>query len=165
MSRWPPILWLGVSVASVLILAGSVGGIRPPLLIAGTALLVADFLVSAYLALRPGQGPMKPILTWTIGGLALFYAAVAAGASLAGAEYALAALIAGLVPMTAACLWVATVRRKTAEGDEDAYPGLALDDETALGDTPAHSDALDEEAGPRPTPRFRRLQRRESIEK
>jgi hypothetical protein len=154
-----------VSVSSVLILAGSIGGVRKPLLIAGTALLVIDFLIAAYLALRPGQGPMKPILAWAIAGLALFYVAVAAGAALAGPEYTLAALIAGLVPMTAACLWVATVRRKTTEGDDDPYPGLALDDETALGDTPAHSDALDDEAGPRPTPRFRRLQRRESIEK
>jgi hypothetical protein len=30
---------------------------------------------------------------------------------------------------------------------------------------PAHSDPADEEAGQRPTPRFQRRQRRESIEK
>src|SRR5215213_9073842 len=66
--------------------------------------------------------------------------------------------------MTAACRCVATVRRKTAEGDDAPYPGLALVDETEMGGTPAHSDALDEVAGPRPTPRFQRLQRRESIE-
>jgi hypothetical protein len=152
-------------VASLLIVVGSVGDIRPPWVIAGTVLLSAVFLVSAYLALRPGQGPMSPILVWTIGGLAAFYLAVAGAAALAGPEYGVAALIAGLVPMTAACLWVAAVRLKTAEGEEDPYLGLSLDDETELGDTPAHSDSLDEEAGPRPTPRFRRQQRRESIEK
>jgi hypothetical protein len=149
----------------MLILVGSVGHIREPWLIAGTVLLVAVFGMSAFLALRPGQGPMKPILAWTIGGLALFYLAVAGGAALAGPDYALAALIAGLVPMTAACLWVATVRRSTAEGDDAAFPTLALDDDTDVGTTPAHSEAGDDEAGPRPTPRFRRLQRRESIEK
>jgi hypothetical protein len=154
-----------MSVASMLILVGSVGGVREPWLIAGTVLLVAVFLMAAFLALRPGQGPMKPILAWTIGGLALFYVAVAGGAALAGAEYAIAALIAGLVPMTAACLWIATVRRSTAEGDDAPFPTLSLDDDTELGATPAHSDAVDEEAGARPTPRFRRLRRRESIEK
>jgi hypothetical protein len=47
----------------------------------------------------------------------------------------------------------------------------AADQDNALVDTPAHSDVVDdddvlaEEDGPRPTGRFRRLQRRGSIEK
>ncbi len=108
---------------------------------------------------------MTPVMAWTIGGLAVFTVALAAGAALAGPEYIVPALVAGLVPLTAACLWFAIVRRRTAKGDDGPYPGLALDDETEMGDTPAHSDELDEEAGPRPTPRFQRPQRRESIEK
>jgi hypothetical protein len=108
---------------------------------------------------------VKPVLAWTIGGLAVYSVALAGGAALAGPEYIVPAVIAGLVPLTAACVWVAIVRRKTAKGDDGPYPGLALDDDTEMGDTPAHSDAADEEAGQRPTPRFQRLQRRESIEK
>ena len=108
---------------------------------------------------------MKPVLAWTIGGLAVYSVALAAGAALAGSEYVAPALIAGLVPLTAACMWVAIVRRKTATGEDGSSPGIALDDETEMGDTTAHSDAPEDEAGPRPTARFQRLQRRESIEK
>jgi hypothetical protein len=48
----------------------------------------------------------------------------------------------------------------------------AADQDNALIDTPEHSDVVEddddvlaEERGPRPTGRFRRLQRRESIER
>ena len=47
----------------------------------------------------------------------------------------------------------------------------AADQDNALIDTPAHSDVVEDddvladEGGPRPTGRFRRLQRRKSIEK
>jgi hypothetical protein len=57
-------------------------------------------------------------------------------------------------------LFIATVRSKTAQSggrlrdrsaeyDEDPYPGIGLDDETPLGDTPEHSDAVDDR-GARP---------------
>jgi hypothetical protein len=159
MHRWPPILWLVVFVGSLLVVRGSVGGIRPPWLIAGGVLLVAAFLVSTYLALRPGQGPMRPLLVWSIVGLFALYVAFAAGAALAGGEYAAVALLAGTVPLTALNLWVATVRR---HGEDSPYPSLDLDD-TPLGTTREHStagkDLLGAEASVRPTPRFRRLQR------
>jgi hypothetical protein len=166
MNRWPPVLWIGVSIASLLIVRGSVGGVRPPWLIAGGALLAVVFLISLYLALRPGQGPMRPLLAWSIAGLFALYLMFAAAASLAGWEYAVAALLAGTVPLTALNLWVANVRRRTAEGEDAPFPGLALDDETPVGASPEHSDAQDEEAGPRPTPRFqRRRPSRHSVER
>jgi hypothetical protein len=165
MNRWPPILWLGVFIGSLLIVRGSVGGIRPPWLIAGGVMLVSIFVVSAYVALRPGQGPLRPILLWSMAGLAALYVLFAGAAALSGGEYAGAALLAGTIPLTALNLWVAAVRQGTGETEDTPYPRLSLDDETPLGDTPEHSDALDDEAEGRPTARFRRLRRRESVEK
>ena len=167
MKRWPPVLWLGIFVASLLILRGSGGETRPGFLIAGGILLVADFLIAAYLALRPGQGPLTPLMRGAIAGVAALYVAFAAAAALSGGEYAVAAIFAGLIPLTAVCLWVATVRQTTAEGEESPYPGIALDEETPLGDTPEHSEAFEDEdeTEPRPTPRFRRNHRRASVEK
>ena len=168
MIRWPPIVWLGVSVGSLLIVRGSVGGVRPGWLVAGGVVLFACFLVSAYLALRPGQGPLRPLLAWSIAGLFALYVAFAAAAAASGAEYAAAAILAGMVPLTALNLWVATVRRTP---EDSPYPSIDLDDETPVGDTPEHSEAgsegdvLGDESTPRPTPRFRRLQRRQSLEK
>jgi hypothetical protein len=162
MHRWPPIVWLAVLVGSLFIVHGSVGGIRPPSLIVGGALLVAAFLVSIYLALRPGAGPMRPLLVWSIVGLFALYVAFAAAAALAGGDYAAVALLAGTVPLTALNLWVGAVR---GTPEDSPYPSIDLDDSTPLGTTPEHSDAdehddvLGAEASVRPTPRFRRLQR------
>ena|SRR5215210_6548470 len=103
-------------------------------------------------------------LRWTIVGVAVFCVAISAAGAIAGPEYALAALIAGLALLVGASLWVANVRRKTIKGEDDPIPGIALD-EGEMGDTPAHSDADDDEAVAGPSRRFQRLQRRESIEK
>ena len=72
---------------------------------------------------------MKPVLAWTVGGLAAYSVVLAAAAALAGPEYIVPAVIVGLVPLMAACAWVALARRM------------------------------------RPTARFKRLRRHESIEK
>jgi hypothetical protein len=61
------------------------------------------------------------------------------------------------------------VRDRSVEEDESPQPGIGLDQDTPMGDTPEHSEAdgdpLGDEASMRPTPRFRRLIRRESVEK
>jgi hypothetical protein len=83
-------------------------------------------------------------------GLGLFYLAIGAGAATAGLEYGVAGLVAGTIPLTALALIVATTgqktveeegRRRDASGDpeEDSVPGIGLDDDTPLGDTPEHA--------------------------
>jgi hypothetical protein len=72
------------------------------------------------------------------------------------------ALLAALVPASAASLIVATARSKTRPdaarpvdespaADDDPTPGIGFDSETPLGDTPEHSDA---ERVARPDRRF-----------
>jgi hypothetical protein len=66
--------------------------------------------------------------------------------------YGLAGLGAGVIPLTALSLLVATVRMKTverggaardptADAGDDPFPGIGMDDATPLGDTSEHSDA------------------------
>jgi hypothetical protein len=80
--------------------------------------------------------------------------AAVAGAT-AGPRYAVAALAAAVIPMAALCLLLALMRSKTdesdgrlvdasAEQDDDPFPGIGFDSSTPLGDTPEHSDAVDE---------------------
>lgn len=82
-----------------------------------------------------------------------FYLLVAAAAATAGPEYAVAGLLAGVVPLAGLCLLIALTRSKTRESegrlqdesayrDDDLYPGLGMDDATPLGDTREHSDAV-----------------------
>ena len=69
----------------------------------------------------------------------------------AGGGYALAALAASLIPLTAGALLIATTRTKSVRADrmrdaavadrKDPFPGIGMDDDTPLGDTPEHSDA------------------------
>jgi hypothetical protein len=85
-------------------------------------------------------------------GVTAFYVLCAIVAATAGPGYALAALAAGVIPLTALALLVASTRAKTADEDgrlqdrsaeahDDPYPGIGMDDATPLGDTPEHSDA------------------------
>jgi uncharacterized membrane protein YuzA (DUF378 family) len=154
--RWPPILWPLMTAASLLILAGASGDWRPGLLVAGAALALVVFGLSFYLATRGQRDrPRPPIVNWAMAGLAAFYLVAAVAGATAGPKYAVAALAAAVVPMSALCLLIALMRSKTvesdgrlvdvsAEQDEDPFPGIGMDGTTPLGDTPEHSDAVDE---------------------
>jgi hypothetical protein len=147
---WPPILWLPVYIASELILLGSHH--RWFLLVTGGVLMLIAFGLSLHLTLRHRrEHPVPRWGYWAIGGVAACYivAATAAWLSL-GPTWALGALAAGIIPMTAVSLVLATVRTKTLASDsgrrdasgatDDPIPGIGLDDETPLGDTAEHSD-------------------------
>jgi hypothetical protein len=142
-----------MTVASLLILRGASGGWRPALLVAGGVIAVGLAVLALHLATSAYEDrPRPPAVTWSIAGLVLFYVLLAAAAGLAGPEYALAALAAGLIPLTALCLLLAMARSKTleadgvlkdesAERDEDPFPGIGFEDQTPVGDTTEHSDA------------------------
>jgi peptidoglycan/LPS O-acetylase OafA/YrhL len=153
--RWPPLLWILVYVASVLILNGGHPSWRPGELLAGLALAAIAFLVSLYLAAGPWPGRARPrTLYWFIGFTAACYVVIAVAAAIfLGGHVALAALAAAVIPLTAVTLWVAVVRSKTGEsggrhqdvaaGDnEDPHPGIGVDEERPLGDTPEAHDEI-----------------------
>jgi hypothetical protein len=157
MRKWPPLLWPVVSIASLLILMGGTQGGDAGLLVAGIVLSIAAFAVSVWLAFRGyGDRPKHPGLYLAFAGLAGFYVLIAVGAASAGIEYAIASLLAALIPLTALALLLATIRAKTAgdgehlldttpEADDDPFPGIGMDDKTPLGDTPEHSPAIEDE--------------------
>jgi predicted MFS family arabinose efflux permease len=140
-------------VASLFILIGGTGDGRPPFLIAGGVVALIVCAMSVYLATRGmADRPHHPGFDWALAGVALFYVAIAIGASVAGPEYALAGVAAGVFPLTATALLVAAARSKTATQDGrlrdasadasgDPYPGIGVDEDTALGETPQYSDA------------------------
>jgi hypothetical protein len=146
---WPPVMWLLVYVASLLVLMGSQ---RAELGVVGLGLIAIAFGVALYLAGGPDPARPRPRgLFPTLGGLALFYVVCAAAAAKLGPAFAIAALLAGFVPMTAATLAFATARSKTrgeearlhdtSPEDESPFPAVGMDDQTPLGDTPeAHDD-------------------------
>jgi hypothetical protein len=145
-----------MTLASLLILGGASGHGDPVLLVVGAGLALMLFGLSLYLATRRWGGqPRHPGFYWAMAGLAGYYLVAAIVAATAGLEYAVAALLAGVIPMTALALLVAAIRAKTVESDgrlrdasgdarEDPYPGIGMDDETPLGDTPEHSEALED---------------------
>jgi hypothetical protein len=103
-------------------------------------------------------------VSWLIPATVVFYVVCAATALLAGEIYAIAAVGAGLIPLTAVTLITATARAKTVGDDAarrdatsaehtDPFPGIGVDDTTPLGDTPEHSDA---ERVAKPDPRLER---------
>jgi peptidoglycan/LPS O-acetylase OafA/YrhL len=142
--RWPPIIWLLISIGSLFVLVGAGSDWDPDAFVPGLAALVIGFGAAMYLAYgdrRPRDRARR--LHWLVVLVAAFYAACLVATLLAGARYALAALGAALIPLTAAALVVATAGRKTedhADGD-DPFPGIGSDEATALGDTDQHSDA------------------------
>jgi hypothetical protein len=153
MRRWPPLLWVFMYVASLFILIGGTGDGRPPFLIAGGVVALIVCGVSVYLATRgAADRPGHRSFDWALAGVALFYIAVAIAAGAAGPEYALAGIAAGIIPLTATALLVATARSKTtkqdgrlrdasADASADPFPGIGVDEDTELGETPQHSDA------------------------
>jgi hypothetical protein len=163
MKRWAPILWLPVYIASELILLGSHH--RWSLLAAGGALALIAFLSSLWLALHGDDSPRPRWFFWAIGGVALCYVPPAVAAGSLGVTWAVGALAAAIIPMTAVSLTLAVIRAKTrvtpegvrdVSGDAgDPAPGIGMDDETPLGDTDQHSDVVERhEAGESP-PRVR----------
>jgi hypothetical protein len=153
MTRWPPIAWLLVTAASLLIIVGVGGDENPQALIPGIVLALAALALSMYLAFgRWGNRPRATGLVWMLPALAVFYVVCAAVSLIAGAKYMIAAIGASLIPLTAVALLIATTRAKTVGSDdarretttgasEDPFPGVGMDDETPLGDTPEHSTA------------------------
>jgi hypothetical protein len=148
--QWPVALWPLVSVASLLILMGSTGNAGQVL--AGAALALVAFGTSVYLALSRRDGRPRPReALWPLLGLGGFYVLCAIAAAAAGPVYAIAALAAGVIPMTALAIMVAVARAKTSAGDgglsdssreadDDPFPGIGFDEGTPLGDTPDHAE-------------------------
>lgn len=151
MTWWPPAVWVLVAVGSLLVLNGYDGAeFKPQALIPGIALIAGALGLACYLAFfRWRDRPAPRGVVWLIPATAVFYVLCAIVALVSGGAYAIAALAAGLIPLTAATLIVATARAKTtpagedasASGHEDPFPGIGADDSTPLGDTPEHSDA------------------------
>jgi hypothetical protein len=159
--RWPPVLWLLVYVGSLFILNGAHGKWDPLELGLGIGLAVIACALGLYLAFGPWRGRGRPRFAGPlVGGVAAFYGVCAlAAAVFAGPAAAIATLLAGIIPMTAAALWIATVRARTPPGpaatdpsasaDDDPFPGVGPDDRRPLGDTPEAHD----EITPRDLPR------------
>jgi uncharacterized membrane protein YhaH (DUF805 family) len=149
MRRWPPIVWPAMSFASLLLLMG-LGSWDPVALFLGIAIAVGVFAASLFVATRRLRDRPAPGLGWLLGALGAFYAIAAIVAATAGPEYAVAAMLASLIPCSAARLLFATARSKTEEDegrrrdasadDLDSWPGIGVDDATPLGDTPEHSE-------------------------
>ena len=154
-----------MSFASLLLLMG-LGSWDPVALILGTAIAVAVFAASLCVSKRRLRGrPRPPGFAWMMASLAAFYAIAAAVAATLGPAYAVAAMLATLIPYSAVLLLVATTRSKTVEAggrrhdpsaaaDQDSWPGIGVD-ATPLGDTAEHSDE-ERVATPDQRPRRRR---------
>lgn len=160
--RWPPALWLLVYIGSIFILNGSNGQWDPMQLALGVGLSAIACVLATYLALGPWPGHERPQWSGTlIGGVIAFYLVCAlAAAVFAGPAEAIATLLAGIIPMTGAALWVATARAKTrsaadqrrdpaAADNEDPFAGVGADESRPLGDTPeAHSEIIPRDLPP-----------------
>jgi hypothetical protein len=74
--------------------------------------------VSLYLALKGWpERPRPAIVVWAIAGVVVFYVPIGLAASAAGVEYGLVGVAAGVIPLSAVALLVATMRSRTAESD------------------------------------------------
>ncbi|MEA2383225.1 MAG: hypothetical protein QOH72_3196 [Solirubrobacteraceae bacterium] len=152
--RWPPVLWLLVYVGSIFILNGSNGQWDPLELALGIGLAAIACALAIYLAIGPWPGRPRPRGTRPlIAGVAAFYAICALAAAIfAGPAEAIATLLAGIIPMTGAALWIATARAKTRPGprerdpaaadEDDPFAGVGADDSRPLGDTPEAHDEI-----------------------
>jgi hypothetical protein len=169
MTRWPPLVWVLVFAGSLLLIVGYNGAdYNPEALIPGAVLVLTALGLSFFMAFgRWGHRPSPTGVSWLIPATAVFYVLCAGAALLAGGQYAVAAIAAGIIPLTAVTLLTATSRAKTVGSDDtrrettaaehtDPFPGVGMDDETPLGDTPEHSTA---ERVAEPHPRFQRRTR------
>src|SRR3954452_4576461 len=147
--RWPVALWLLVYVGSLFVLNGSNGEWDPLQLVLGIGLAAVACALALYLAFGPRPGHARPRGTGLlIGGVLGFYLICALAAAIFAAPAdAIATLLAGIIPMTGAALWVATARAKTptapgprerdpaAADSDDPFTGVGADDSRPLGDT------------------------------
>jgi hypothetical protein len=154
MRRFPPMVWPVMTLGFLFALMGLSHWHWEEILL-GTVGALGVFAVAAYLSTRghDEEGrPRPPRMGLAMAGIAAFYLVSAGVAAIADPTYAVIALLAGLVPASAALLLMATMRSKTAAGagppeDEtsaaadDDVPGIGMDHETPLGDTTEHSDA------------------------
>jgi hypothetical protein len=142
--RLPALLWLPVYIGSVFVLMGSH---KSQLLAIGSAALLTAFTGALYLALRKEPGRPRPArFVPALAAMIAFYVIAAVVAAPLGPEYAVAALLAGVIPTTAVAIMIATGRAKSVESDDRLHdtasddrspsPGVGMDDSTSLGDTP-----------------------------
>jgi hypothetical protein len=122
----------------------------------GIGLVLVACATGVYLAVGPwpDDRPRLGGMYWFLGGVAAFYLLAAAAAwILDGPGYGIATLLAGLIPLTAAALLVASTRRGTAragdtlvdatvEDDADRVPAMGADERRPLGDTPEAHDEI-----------------------
>jgi hypothetical protein len=146
MRRWPPLLWPLISIASLLILMGSAG--HPAMVAVGLVLALVAFAAAVWLAFGDrSRGPRPTFAYVAFGAFSLIYVVGAIAGAFVGWEYALAAILAGVIPLTAVSLIIATAVAKTEPDDgglhdaaadrhDDPYPGIGVDTDTPLGDSP-----------------------------
>ena len=111
LSRWPPAVWLGVAVASLLVIVGVGAEWDVAATLAGTAGVLIGVGIAAYLFRRRDRPRPARRISWLLPSVALFYA-VAALTALAGG----AALAAALTPLIAGLVLLATTRTRSASG-------------------------------------------------
>jgi hypothetical protein len=142
-----------MSLAGLFILMG-LGPWDPVALAIGVVLALVVFAAAAYLVFGKWSGRPRPRGSGlAMAAVAGYYVIAAIVAAFADTKYVLAALGAGLIPLTATMLLIASARAKTLPGEDDGlddttrdqhtdpYPGIGFDDKTPLGDTTEHSDA------------------------
>jgi hypothetical protein len=113
---------------------------EPGLLFAGILLLLAVCTLSFNLAAHEwGDRARPPIVRWAIGGPLGFYLLISAAAGLACPEYAVAGLLAGLIPPTAVC---PAGRAGTVEDRKDR--GRLHDESAHRGDEPYAGTDMDD---------------------
>src|SRR4051794_24582882 len=153
--RWPPVLWLLVYVGSIFILNGSNGQWDPLELVLGIGLAGVACALAVYLAVGPWPGRPRPRGTVPlIAGVFGFYAICALAAAIfAGPAEAIATVLAGVIPMTGAALWVATARAKTRPGPRKRDPAAADEDDPSPASAP--TTRAPSATRPRPTTRSR----------
>jgi peptidoglycan/LPS O-acetylase OafA/YrhL len=146
---WPAVLWVFVFTGSELILNGAHGNRDAWQAAVGLALVSLAFVVGVYLAVHRWPNGRPEIVTWSLGAVALFYVVCAVAAWLfGGVAYGAAALVAGLIPITAVALVLASAKDSTG-----------LDDATPVGATPEAHDDVSLHDLPRDHPARRALQR------
>jgi hypothetical protein len=153
-----------MALGSLLILMG-LSSWDTEALIPGIVLALAVAGTSVFLALKSRDGrPLPRGVPMALAGVVAFYAIAVGVAAVAGWQYAGVAILASLFPLAAASLLIATTRTKSTGADDDpddvtatnrgdSLPGIGMDSETPLGDTPEHSTA---ERVAKPDTRFRR---------
>lgn len=154
--RFPAAIWVAVYVASLLILNGSHGKTDPVELGIGIGLVLLSCATGLYLAFGPWpDGRPRPTTAyWFVGGVIAFYVICATAAWIfVGTAEGIATILAGVIPLTAVTLWIASARagatrrdgelvEETAADDSDPLPALGADEVRPLGDSPEVHDEI-----------------------